>query len=420
MYFASIRVQKQHKTDLRKVANHNQRLVEENYIDDGRTHLNKVVFEKYEGMDTEKAVLHDIENRVGGKAPRKDAVYANELVLSASPDYFFPQMRALNQDVDFSDKKAVEKIEDRGDLSQERLDDWLEIQTDLLKKTYGKNLIRVDLHLDEKTPHLHAITVPIMEKEMSKRRTAAQIKSDEAKGINTAEKYTVERLDDKTMSNKFNGIHGYRKLQTDLGQDPRLEALGIKRGVEGSRATHTNLKDYRKALEKGFKEIPPIQHYKTPDVPMKNNFIGQEVVDREAAQALIEKQAKIINHIGKMHNNLANEINNEIAAKNMVKLELERKEKTFEGLAEKSASLDVRSKQLSDREGHLNYRETMVNVKSSKVEAQETILKTLQTFLKNEKGVEVTDREIDAAVKVGIKNHRAKSQDKEKSLEIGD
>ncbi|WP_434472223.1 plasmid recombination protein [Aeromonas veronii] len=37
-----------------------------------------------------------------------------------------------------------------------------------LKKRYGENLISVELHCDERTPHLHAEVVPLVKKNQKK------------------------------------------------------------------------------------------------------------------------------------------------------------------------------------------------------------------------------------------------------------
>ena len=50
-----------------------------------------------------------------------------------------------------------------------RLDDWRDDNLEWLRKTFGKdNLVSAVLHLDEKTPHIHATVVPVVTGERRK------------------------------------------------------------------------------------------------------------------------------------------------------------------------------------------------------------------------------------------------------------
>jgi Plasmid recombination enzyme len=74
---------------------------------------------------------------------RTDAVYAVEILLTASPEYFRPD-----------DPSRY------GDYQSDRLADWTAATVKWLKQEYGDKIVRAALHLDEATPHIHAYLVP--------------------------------------------------------------------------------------------------------------------------------------------------------------------------------------------------------------------------------------------------------------------
>ena len=83
----------------------------------------------------------------------------------------------------------MDKIENNSNLRKE----WINANLEFIKKEFGeKNIVRFNVHRDEKTMHIHAVTVPLTEdgrlsarellgnpKEMSQRqdRYADQMKS---------------------------------------------------------------------------------------------------------------------------------------------------------------------------------------------------------------------------------------------------
>lgn len=83
-----------------------------------------------------------------------------------------------------------------------------------LEKQYGsKNVVAVSVHRDETTPHLIAYVVPL----------------DEATGKLNAKKWLGGRA---KMS----------QMQSDFAN--QVKSLGLERGIEGSKAKHTRIKEY--------------------------------------------------------------------------------------------------------------------------------------------------------------------------------
>jgi hypothetical protein len=165
--------------------NHNLRLVEVPNADPERSHLNQVLLGGNKGV---WELANDrIEEAQIKRKIRPDAVRAVEILLTASPEYF-------ERDAD----NVCRTIPKR----------WVQLQEEFLRKQFGKNLVQAVLHMDEKSPHIHAIIVPLKEGKLSAK-----------------ELFTPQTL---------------RQLQTDYAEAMKSE--GLERGVEGSRAKHTTMK----------------------------------------------------------------------------------------------------------------------------------------------------------------------------------
>ncbi|MFS0518854.1 MobV family relaxase [Nostoc sp. UIC 10607] len=152
--------------------------------------LEEIVFEKI------STLLH---------RPRHDAVLCTEMFLSASPEYFRPKDPSLS-----------------GQWSDSLMQQWASASRDWLAQNYGSKCVRAELHLDESTPHIHAYIVPLNEK--------------------------TGRVSHDAM---FGGRGGQGRIKLSKLQDSyaaALAPLGIERGVKGSKATHTKVKEYYQAV----------------------------------------------------------------------------------------------------------------------------------------------------------------------------
>lgn len=136
----------------------------------------------------------EIQRRLPEKR-RKDAVLCMEGMLSASPAYFRP-----------------EHPDRHGAYDPKRTDAWVKATMGWLKKEFGDRLASAVLHLDEATPHIQVAIVPLNRK--------------------------TGRLDAKTQF----GRGELRRFQTQYAD--ALKHLGIRRGVEGSTATHQSVKRF--------------------------------------------------------------------------------------------------------------------------------------------------------------------------------
>jgi hypothetical protein len=143
----------------------------------------------------EKSLPTAIKDRIkegykGDKAIRKDAVRFQTHILTGSHE----QMKAI-----FADENKKEK--------------WIKANKEWMQERYGKeNIVRFTLHVDEKTPHIHAVTVPITED-----------------GRLSAKDYA-------------NGRKALRDMQTDYAK--KMEGLGLKRGLERTGIKHETATEY--------------------------------------------------------------------------------------------------------------------------------------------------------------------------------
>jgi len=149
--------------------------------------------------ETKGSLQEDIDQRIkegyhGKKAIRKDAVKALSMILSGSHE----QMKEIES-------------------NQLSLMQWAQDNYQYLEKTFGKdNLVRCTLHLDEKTPHIHAVVVPITE---DGRLTAAHW---------------------------IDGKKKLKEIQTDYAN--HMAKWGLERGISGERRKHVTTSQFYKFL----------------------------------------------------------------------------------------------------------------------------------------------------------------------------
>jgi hypothetical protein len=202
-------------------SDHNYRQGHVPNADAERKHLNHEYVLNYENLG--KAIDARLHN-AGLDHVRKDAVRGMEFILTASPETF----------------KRDQTGQFTGDY---RESDWVKANLNFMKQQYGSNLVAFTLHQDEKTPHIHAIVVPIT----SDNRLCAK-----------------ELFTPKTL----------RQLQTDYAG--AMKPFGLERGVEGSRAQHVDMKHIyglqQAQRQEIQQELAPIEqqneplHVSKPDV----------------------------------------------------------------------------------------------------------------------------------------------------------
>lgn len=155
-------------------------------------------------LDAYRERLRDFKQR--GGTIQKNAVLALEVLMTASPQAF------TDPQFDF--------------------EGWLQAQHDYLVKRFGaQNIISVVLHLDEETPHVHAIVIP-------------EIQRIERRGNKKTTKPQVPKAPKPALaaSQWVGGRALLRELQDDYAGD--MARFGLERGKERSGARHTPVSEY--------------------------------------------------------------------------------------------------------------------------------------------------------------------------------
>lgn len=160
-------------------------------------HLNRnyTAINKYCGKPLQEAIVERIKDGYQGKkAIRRDAVKHIRHVLTGSHE----DMHRIAKNKDTFEK-------------------WINANYNFMIKEFGKdNIVRFVLHMDERTPHIHCVTVPLLED-----------------GRLSAKLVTGNRL-------------AMQERQTRYGQ--KMAQFGLERGVKESKAKHTKVKEFYKVI----------------------------------------------------------------------------------------------------------------------------------------------------------------------------
>lgn len=146
---------------------------------------------------------------------RKDSVLAIDLIVTTSPEYWG----------DWQNTIGTPQFE-------KKLSTWKDIQLKQAQKEYGaENVVFAECHLDETTPHIHFLVLPIEKKEVTyKNRHGTTVKN---KSVLNANRFNPEF---------------YTGLVTRFAE--ANASLGLIRGNFNSAVDPTPLKEYRNQLKK--------------------------------------------------------------------------------------------------------------------------------------------------------------------------
>jgi hypothetical protein len=198
------------------ISAHIERTIDPKNADKTRTHLNRELIEFPEGVKTRtEAIQHRIENAGITRKISYNQVRAIRVMLSGTHE----------------DMKRIE--------TDGKLDKWCADNLDWLKKTFGgENLVSAVLHLDEKTPHIHATVVPIVTGE---RRKAQNEQSETKKKYKKKSKNSARLCADDVMAR--NKLKEYQDSYAET-----MNKYGLQRGIEGSEAKHISTQQFYKEL----------------------------------------------------------------------------------------------------------------------------------------------------------------------------
>lgn len=170
--------------------------------DPNRLHLNQdFTAKKFKDISLSEAVEKRIKEGYNGKRKiRSDSVRFATHILTGSHE----DMKRI-----FADKNKAEK--------------WIKANYDFISKEFGKeNIVRFTLHMDEKTPHIHAVTVPLTED--------GRLSAKEVLGNPKA----------------------FEQRQTDYAE--AMKPFNLERGLKRKGVKHEDAKAYYARLNKALKE----------------------------------------------------------------------------------------------------------------------------------------------------------------------
>ena len=144
----------------------------------------------------------------------------------------FKQMLDKSQNVVADELLFTATNEFFKDMNRVDIKDWADTCMEFVYKDLGykkEQVLHATVHLDEKTPHIHCVVIPLVKK-FDKRTNTERYTISKKQYIR--DKIHLSELQDK-----------YHKRLTDKGYD-------LERGIKGSDRKHIKIKDYKKINRK--------------------------------------------------------------------------------------------------------------------------------------------------------------------------
>ncbi|MFR9554325.1 MAG: MobV family relaxase [Rikenellaceae bacterium] len=213
MGFAVVHLEKAKGADSGMSA-HIERTIDPKNADKERTHLNKELIDFPDGVENRtQAIQHRLDNAGLTRKIGTNQVRAIRVLLTGSHE-------------------DMAKIEQNG-----QLDNWCNDNLDWLRQTYGsENLVSAVLHLDEKTPHIHATIIPIVTTERKRRKREEVVKK----------KYKQKAIAPRLCSDEVMSRLKLKEYQNTYAE--AMQKYGLERGIEGSTAKHVSTSKYYRDL----------------------------------------------------------------------------------------------------------------------------------------------------------------------------
>lgn len=243
MSYCVARMEKMKSDNLVGIGNHNQRRFSNHSnkdIDVSKSHLN------YDILDKVKSYKTDIEgyinaNKSSKRAVRKDAVLVCEWIITSDSDFF----------------ESMSPADTR---------EYFQTAIDFFAKRYGsKNLMYAQVHLDERTPHMHLGIVPF-DKD--------------------------NKLTAKTMFDR----EALQDIQNELPLYMNERGFKVERGRAGSEAKHLTVQEYKDVQKEIKKQSEVLDGVKKELESVKNvtrtkDFLDE--LDSKSKKTLLGNDVKI-------------------------------------------------------------------------------------------------------------------------------
>ena len=243
MSYCVARMEKMKSDNLVGIGNHNQRRFSNHSnkdIDVSKSHLN------YDILDKVKSYKTDIEgyinaNKSSKRAVRKDAVLVCEWIITSDSDFFETMSPADTRE-------------------------YFQTAIDFFAERYGsKNLMYAQVHLDERTPHMHLGIIPF-DKD--------------------------NKLTAKTMFDR----EALQDIQNELPRYMNERGFKVERGRAGSEAKHLTVQEYKDVQKEIKKQSEVLDGVKKELESVKNvtrtkDFLDE--LDSKSKKTLLGNDVKI-------------------------------------------------------------------------------------------------------------------------------
>ncbi len=288
--------------------------------DKTRTHLNRELIRFPDGVrNRTEAVQYRIDNAGLHRKVGKNQTKAIRIILTGSHEQMM-------------------KIEQTG-----RLDKWTDANLKWLRDTFGEeNVVSCVLHMDEKTPHLHATVVPVVTGERKRKSREGEKKYRTQAGPRLSADDVMGRARLSTYQNTY---------------AEAMREFGLQRGVVGSTAKHqSNGEYYRQQMLQYENDIARL----TAEVEKANegrsailSLFGKgdlakakkELTAKDEQIAKLKEQIKMLQA---EHADIAQQHKQELAKlRNGYQVEIDKAIKEAESLRKTIHSKDARIKQQS-------------------------------------------------------------------------
>ncbi len=237
---------------------HIERTIHPKNADASRTHLNKEMIAYPEGIKNRTSSIQcrldnaNLKRKIG-----TNQVRAIRIMLSGTHE-------------------TMKEIENNKQLSN-----WCKDNLHWLKETFGEeNLVSAVLHMDEKTPHIHATIVPIVTGERRKAKKDNNPQTYKKKNLN------ANRLcaDDIMARNKLKHYQNTYAVT--------MAKYGLRRGIEGSEAKHISTSEYYRNLHEQNQQLEKEKNQKQSELKAIEKNISSKRIVENFANAITGSKTK--------------------------------------------------------------------------------------------------------------------------------
>jgi hypothetical protein len=253
---------------------HIERTIHPKNADASRSHLNKELIVYPESIKNRtSAIQYRLDNAHLKRKIGTNQVRAIRVLLSGTHEVM----------------KTIEE--------NKQLNNWCNDNLNWIKETFGEeNLVSAVLHMDEKTPHIHATVIPIVSGE---RRKAKKENTDSYKKKNQ----NSNRLcaDDVMARNK---LKHYQNTYATV-----MAKYGLRRGIEGSEAKHISTAEYYRNLHLQNQQLEQEKNNKQFELKSIEKNISSKKVIESFTNALTGSKTKRLEQENEQMKSKLNTIN---------------------------------------------------------------------------------------------------------------